>query len=119
MFAITVDSLTGRFAYQPPGNFEARTTVSYGRAAVRRHAPPGLGEAEIDARDFSVEPVIFWHSEAGQSLTGGISYTHSNLDQTINLAAFPLVRGTGAFLDVQDSLGVFGEGSFLLTPNVT
>lgn len=119
IFAITVDSLTGRFAYQPPGSFEARTTVSYGRAAVRRHAPPGLGEAEIDARDFSVEPVIAWNPEEGPTLTGGINYTHSNLDQTINLDAFPLVRGPGAFSDAQDSLGVFGEGSIVLTSNVT
>lgn len=118
IFAITVDSLTGRFAYQAPGGFEARMTVSYGAADVRRHAPTGLGEAEIDARDFSVEPVFAWRSGTGLSVTGGINYTHSTLDQTINLAAFPLVRGSGAFSDAQDSVGLFGEGNFLLAPTV-
>lgn len=119
IFAIAADSLTGRFAYQPPGGFEARATVSYGSADIRRHAPPGLGEATIAARDFSIEPIIAWRSVAGLGLTGGLNYTRSTLDQTIELGAFPLVRGSGAFSDVQNSLGLFGEGNLALTPTVT
>lgn len=119
IFAITVDSLTGRFSYQPAGGFEARATVTYGSAGVRRHAPQGLGQADIDTRDFSVEPILAWRSGSALSLTGGASYTHSTLNQTIDLTTFPRVRGTGAFSDVQDSLGLFGEGNLLLTPTVT
>ncbi len=119
VFSIKVDSLTGRFAYQPTGGFEAKATVSYGKADVHRNAPSGLGDAQIDARDFSIEPVVTWHSEAGWNLTGGMNYTRATQDQTIDLAAFPLVRGTGAFSDTQDSLGFFGEGDIPLNPTVT
>lgn len=119
IFSITVDSLTGRIAYQPAGKFEARVTLSYGRADAQRHAPSGVGEAEIDARDFSLEPVFAWHSDAGWNLTGGLNYTRAIQDQTINLAAFPLVRGTGAFSDTQNSLGFFGEGDIPLAPTAT
>ena len=116
IFAITVDSLTGRIAYAPTGDFEARTTISYGKAAVRRYAPPGLGEAEIDARDISIEPVIAWRSDRGLSLTAGLNYTRSRLDQTIDLSTFRPVLGTGAFADSQHSLGLFGEASVPLSP---
>ncbi|KUO54700.1 MAG: hypothetical protein APF82_08735 [Sphingomonadales bacterium BRH_c42] len=119
VFSIKVDSLTGQFAYQPAGDFEAKATVSYGKANVHRRAPSGFGDAHIDARDFSVEPVVAWHPDMGWNLTGGMNYTRATQDQTINLAAFPLVRGTGAFSDTQDSLGFFGEGDIPLNPTVT
>lgn len=119
IFTIIVDSLTGRFAYQPSGGLEARATVSYGTADVRRYAPPGLGEAKIAARDFSIEPVIVWQWGTGLSLTGGIHYTHSTLDQTIDLTSFPAVLGSGAFADVQNSVGLFGEAAVPLAPTVS
>lgn len=119
IFAITVDSLTGRVAYEPSGGFEARATVSYGKADVRRHAPPGLGEAKIDSRDFSFEPVIAWRSGSGMELTGGFHYARAKLDQTIDLTTFREVLGTGAFTDVQNSFGLFGEGTILLTSALT
>lgn len=119
IFAIIVDSLTGSIAYEPPGAFEARATLSYGKADVRRHPKPGLGDAVIDARDFSVEPVIAWHAPSGLRLTGGLHYTRATLDQTIDLSALTQVLGTGAFVDTQNSLGVFGEGSVALAPNLT
>lgn len=114
VFAITVDSLTGRIAYQPSRNFEARAVLSYGKADVRRYPTPGLGDAVIDNRDFSVEPVIVWRSLSGLSLTGGLNYTRATLDQTIDLTAFGPVLGRGAFSDVQNSLGLFGEGTLPL-----
>jgi iron complex outermembrane recepter protein len=119
IFAITVDSLTGRFVYQPSGGVEARATLSYGKARVRRHAPMGLGEAQIDAVDVSVEPIIAWRSANGLNLTGGMNYTRSTLDQSIDLTAFPMVRGTGVFADVQNSIGLFGEGSMPLSSTLT
>lgn len=119
IFAVSVDSLTGRLSYQPSGEFEARTTVSYGTAGVRRNAPQGFGVADIDTKDFSLEPVILWRSGTGTTLTAGSNYTRALLDQTIDLAAFPLVLGSGAFSDTQDSFGLFGEGSLPLTSTVT
>lgn len=119
IFGITVDSLTAWLAYQVSPRLEARATVSYGKAEIRRHSPPGLGEAEIAARDFSIEPVIAWHSGAGLSLTGGIHYARSTLDQTIGLGSFPAVLGTGTFDDVQNSLGLFGEVTVPLASTLT
>ena len=119
IFDITVDSLTGQFTYQPPGEFEAQATISYGRADVRRYAPAGFGEAEIDTRDFSIEPIMAWRSGPGLSLSGGIHYTRSTLDQTIDLTTQNPVRGTGNFTDVQYSLGVFTEGSFPIASTLT
>lgn len=119
IFEIEVDSLTGRLAYQPSGDLAVRTTVSFGSANVRRHAPAGLGEARIDARDFSIEPVVAWRPGSGTGLTGGVHYTWSTLDQVIDLTTFPQVLGIGAFVDTQYSLGVFGEAFAPLTPKVT
>lgn len=117
-FSIKADSLTGQFAYRPAGGFEAKATISYGEADVRRLAPSGLGDAHIGARDLSFEPVLAWHTETGWNLTGGLNYTLATQKQKIDLAAFPLVRGAGAFSDRQDSLGFFGEGDIPLAPTV-
>jgi iron complex outermembrane recepter protein len=119
VFKITVDSLTGRIDYDPAGGLEGRATLSYGKADVSRHPTPGLGDAVIDARDFSFEPVIAWRSPSGLSLTGGLHYSRATLDQTIDLSALGSVMGRGAFADVQNSLGVFGEGSVPLGSNLT
>lgn len=119
IFAITVDTLTGRFVYQPSGGFEARATVSYGMADVRRHAPPGLGEADIDARDFSIEPITIWRFGSDAGLTVGVHFTRATQKQAIDLTTFGQVRGTGEFSDNQNSLGVFGEASLPMISAVT
>lgn len=115
VFVIRTNALTGRFSYQPAQDFEALATVSLGKADVRRHPRPGLGDAHIKARDFSFEPVIAWRSGQGHDLTGGFNYTRSTLDQSIILTAFPRVQGSGVFSDVQNSLGVFGEATVALS----
>lgn len=117
VFAIEVDSLTGRFSFQPSAEFEARATLSYGNADVRRYAPPGLGEARIGARDFSIEPVIDWRTGSGLRLTGGLHYLRAWLDQTIDVTAQQF--GTGAFTDVQNSFGLFGEAALPLSQALT
>lgn len=117
VFAINVSSLTGRFAYQPSTGFEAGATLSYGKADVRRYPTPGLGDAVIDNRDFSFEPIIAWRAP-GLSLTGGLHTTRATLDQTIDLTALPSVLGRGDFTDVQNSLGLFGEGTIDLVPGI-
>jgi outer membrane receptor protein involved in Fe transport len=109
IFGITVDSLTGRISHEPGGGFQARATLSYGAADVRRHAPPGLGEAVIDAHDFSIEPIVQWSGSSGLMITGGLNYTRATLDQSIDLTTLSTVRGTGRFADVQNSFGAFGE----------
>lgn len=119
IFDITVDSLTGRLDYQPAGSFEAHATVSYGIADVRRHAPQGLGEADIDTRDFSFEPVLALRSTSGVSFTGGANFTHAKLNQAIDLTTFGQVLGYGNFADTQNSLGIFGEMTAPLTADLS
>lgn len=109
IFAVMVDSLTGRFEYLPAGGFEARATVSYGIADVRRYAPDGLGEADIDTRDFSIEPILTFRSRSGVFFTGGANFTHAKLNQAIDLSTFGQVLGSGSFADSQNSLGIFSE----------
>ncbi|WP_340588973.1 TonB-dependent receptor [Erythrobacter alti] len=119
IFEISVDSLTSEISYQPSDGLELRVISSFGVADVQRYAPEGLGEAAIYSRDFSVEPVITWRSSDGLTLTGGTNFTRSSLEQIINLAAFPLVRGAGVFSDTQISLGLFGEVSYPLDTSFT
>lgn len=119
IFQITVDSLTGRLTYRLNPSLEARLTVSLGRAAVHRRAPPGLGEADIHARDLSFEPVVSWEPSNSVRLVTGLNYTRSTLAQAISLTAFPPVQGAGEFADAQDSLGLFGEGEVRLLPGLT
>lgn len=119
IFAITVDSLTGRFLYEHADDFEARTTLSFGKADIRRHAPSGFGEADIDTTDLSVEPVFVWRFAGGASLTGGLHFTRATLDQFIDLAVQVQVQGSGVFDDVQNSLGAFGEAALPLAPTLS
>ncbi|MBB4633803.1 outer membrane receptor protein involved in Fe transport [Sphingosinicella soli] len=55
VFAITVDSLTGRVVYEPAGGLHARATLTYGEADVRRHPRPGLGAVCIHRIPFELE----------------------------------------------------------------
>jgi iron complex outermembrane receptor protein len=118
VFAISTDSLTGRFVYEPASNAELRAKFSVGQATIRRHPTPGLGDVAIAAKDFTIEPIVAWRWPAGPTLIGGLHYTRSTLDQTIDLSTFPPVLGNGAFSDVQNSLGLFAEGSLALGGNI-
>jgi len=119
IFAITVDSLTGRFSYNPADSLELRTTVSYGAADIRRHAPKGQGEADITARDFSIEPVLAFTPDSALTLTGGLHYARSTLDQRIDLTTVVTSPGIGEFDDLQTSLGLFGEATVQLAPRLS
>lgn len=117
IFVVKADAVTSRLSWQPAGGAEAHVQLGYGRTAVTRHAPPGLGEARIATRDFSVEPVVGWHSPSGRRLTAGLSYTRATLDQAIDVSAN--LVGKGAFSDTQHSLGLFAETSLPLTSSLT
>lgn len=116
IFAIVTDSLTGQFAYESARGFETRTVVSVGNSRVRRYAPAGLGEAQIGARDFSVEQVVRWPVPKNVRFAAGLHFTRATLDQTIDLNA--LQQGRGRFDDTQSSLGIFGEASLPLSDDV-
>lgn len=111
IFAIGVGSLTTQLGYKPGGAVEMRTTASFGRADIRRHAPAGLGEAVILSRDLSIEPLFTWRGAGGLQLTAGLHAARTQLGQAIDLTSLPAVQGTGVFSDWQTSLGLFGEAT--------
>ena len=82
------------------------TVLSVGSARARRFAPPGLGEAVNSIEDRAAE-VIFTRKDDVTSLLVGVSANRVNLTQTIDLSQVGLA--SGAFVDEQESAGVFGE----------
>lgn len=116
IFSTNVDSLTATLGYTSGEHFSTRTTLSYGVAAIRRFAPPGLGEARTRTRDHSIETIMEWEPAGPLRLLGGVYYLRNRLDQFIDLSA---VIGTGDFRDRQASLGLFGEARWRLLPALT
>jgi outer membrane receptor protein involved in Fe transport len=112
-----VDSVTGAFDYRPQSRLAIRTTASYGDSTVRRFAPTGLGENSVLGRDHSIESLVDWSPGGSLSLTGGIHVLGTSLDQTTDLSAALL--GRGSFTDRQRSVGVFGETNMSLSPRLT
>lgn len=117
IFAIRTNSLTGRLAYLPDGAFDAHATLSYGDVKVHRYAPPGLGRARIGTHDFSIEPFLGWRAQSGLRLNAGLNFTRATLGQTIDISA--LQFGSGTFMDLQRSLGLFSEAELPLTGTLT
>ncbi len=117
IFSVSVDSLTGVFDYRPESGFAITTTASFGDSTVTRFAPTGLGENRILGSDYSIESLIDWSPGGPFRLTGGVHYLGTSLDQTTDLSAALL--GRGSFTDRQQSAGVFGETSLSLSPQLT
>lgn len=113
VFSTSVDSLTGVLDVELAPKLESSTTLSYGDASIERFAPPGLGQTQTDSSDLSIESVLNWNPTERVVALGGVHFLDSELDQIINLSA---VLGEGAFNDHQDSLGLFGEATFRLSP---
>jgi outer membrane receptor protein involved in Fe transport len=116
-FRINVDSVTARFLQRLSARLEGRVTASYGDAHSQRFAPRGLGEAMIDSRDFSLEPIVEWRPASSVHLVTGANWLTSKLDQTIDVSAQQF--GIGNFADDQESLGIFGEANLTLAERLT
>ena len=116
-FRINVDSVTARFLLRFSDRIEGRVTASYGDAYSQRFAPRGLGEAVIDSRDFSLEPIVEWRPAPAVHFVTGANWLTSKLDQTIDVSAQQF--GFGNFADNQESLGIFGEANLALVKGLT
>ncbi len=92
---------------------QASFTATYTDSRVERFAPPGAGDAVIDAEEFSYEGVLRFTS-LDNRISGlfGLSYFSADQDESSDLSAF---LGFGDFSDSQYSMGVFGEVTFDLT----
>lgn len=107
VFRQRVDALTLRADYSWGPGWTANSTVTAGDAAIRRIAPPGFGEAQIGAKDWTAEAVVTWRPGTTVNLLAGVNRTHASLRQDINLRRAQL--GLGEFRDRQDALGLFGQ----------
>lgn len=106
-FRTNVDSLTAALTLPLATGLEARTTISFGDASIRRFAPPGFGETKIRGKDHSIESVLEWNPDTAVRIIGGVHVLAADLDQHIDLTAAQF--GTGEFRDEQRSLGIFGD----------
>lgn len=111
IFDTNVDSLTAEARLAASPSLDLAATLTGGDARVRRFAPAGLGETRIHSRDQSVELLADWRPRSELRARFGVHYLGTRLDQSINLSA---VFGMGEFLDLQQSLGLFGEADLAL-----
>jgi len=116
VFRINVDALTATAHQQLTDDLVTDVVVTGGDSNSRRLAFPGLGQSHIRGRDWSAEAVVNWSPEGPLRAVGGVSRSHLQLRQSIDLS---VLSGIGEFRDAQDSAGIFGEGTLTILPAVT
>lgn len=112
-FKTNVDSLVGALDYAIARDAAFSFTAAYGDARIERFAPPGGGNAVIDATDLSLEGIVTFAPADGRvQALAGLYYLDTDQDEFIDLSSF---LGLGDFTDEQHSFGVFGEATLTLT----
>lgn len=116
VFRNEVQALTLRAQTELAPGLSSSTTLSFGKADISRFAPAGLGEADNNVRDRSVETTIRL-ARGALDLVAGASYSRARLRQRIDLTRVGL--GIGTFADQQTSEAVFGQADLTLARGVT
>lgn len=117
VFRVRVNSITASLRLGMGKGVSANLLITGGSSSARRFAFPGFGETNNDATDWSGEFFVNWKSEGALSGVAGVSHSHVQLQQQINLS---LLSGlTGSFRDWQDGTGLFGEASLKLSSQAT
>jgi len=111
-----VDSLTAVLRHQVTSSLVANTVFSAGDSEGQRLAAPGLGQSDVQGRDWSAESVFDWNPGGPLRMIGGASRTHQRLKQFIDLS---LLTGIGRFHDSQDGTGLFGEAQITVAKGAT
>lgn len=117
VFRVRVDSLTGLLTQRIGPALKLKATVTQGRAAIRRFAPPGFGVSDSHGSDGAVEALLDFKPGPAMRVTGGVRIDRGALRQAIDLSATPF--GIGTFVDRQHSIGLFGEASVSPLARVT
>lgn len=96
--------------------WQGNLTSTYADSKSQRFAPPGQGDAEVNADEYSIEGLLRFDPPSGR-VRGlfGISYFITDQDETSDLSAF---LGFGDFTDKQRSIGIFGEATLDVTPRL-
>ena len=116
VFRNRVSSATLRSEVELGDGLDSTTILSASRSNFRRFAPAGTGEAMNRVNDWSVEQRVTWGISDEIKLSAGVHMLRSDLDQKIDLRT---IIGLGNFVDHQRSLGVFGEATWTLIPDLT
>lgn len=117
LFRINVDSLTADIRHQVGRHLTAAMLLTTGDGKAERFAIPGFGRTRSDSRDWSAEALFDWTPGTSWRVVGGISRTHVELKQFINLS---LLSGSiGRFRDWQDGTGLFADAEYKLSPRAT
>jgi len=112
----SVDSLTALVSYSFHNALKSKTTLSYGDAAIDRFGLPGLGRANTNSDDYSIESVLSWQPNGPLQMLGGFHYLTLRQVQSLDITG--LMIGTGGFRDRQMSLGIFGETTWRPAPRL-
>lgn len=117
VFRVNVDSLTAAIRHEVNPNLAADLLFTAGDSSARRFAIPDFGETTNDGRDWSAEAIFNWKPGGPLSAIGGVSHSHTELKQFINLQR--LSGSIGRFKDWQDGTGVFADATFKLSQRAT
>ncbi|MEM7208471.1 MAG: TonB-dependent receptor [Pseudomonadota bacterium] len=111
-----VDSLTLETTYAINDTWDASVTATYADSRSERFAAPGFGTAVVKAEEYSLESLLRFDAP-GSRTRGivGVAYFTADQDETSDLSAF---LGFGDFTDEQQSVGVFGELTYDVTPKL-
>lgn len=111
-----VDAVTAALRYDFGSGLVANIVATRGVNDMRRFALPGLGQTEIQTKDWFGEAVLNWSPDGPVQILGGVSHLRQRLKQHIN----PLIAfGEGEFNDWQEGSGLFGEARLALSPKAT
>jgi len=111
-----VDALTAKADLQLNSDLSVNAIASAGDEHSRRFARHSFGESKIHNRDRSFDTVASWSPNGPVKLVGGLSYTHDNLRQYIDLSQ---LTGIGRFGNRQEGAGLFGEARFAIAPKAS
>ena len=111
-----VDSVTASLSYALAPALTSRTTVTHGKALLKRFGLPGIGRARVDSSDYSGESILSWRPDGPINLLGGVHYLTTTQDQFIDITGLRI--GSGGFDDTQASLGLFGEATWRPHPRL-
>jgi iron complex outermembrane receptor protein len=113
VFKVNVDSLTVSVRQEMSSSLTANLLLTAGNSSARRFAIQGFGETTNDGRDWAGEAIFNWVPDDPFSVIGGISRSHLQLKQFINLQR--LSGSIGRFRDWQDGTGIFADATIELS----
>ena len=105
-------SLIGEVQYEIDQRFSAFVTASGSDLGVKRKSPPGAGIADIDAREYMLEPRLNYRGNGRTSSVVGAYLFRADQDESID---FPSPQ---AFGDEIRTAAIFGEATIQATDSL-